>query len=160
MKQHIIDFLKYLENKDNRKVPIKAKLLYPDKFGPLTEEDLNVEGSLNLAGINVTTLPDNLTVEGGLWVGSTPLASLPNNLTVGGSLVIVNVKIKSLPDNLTVGADLELSGIEINAFPNNLKVGGSLYLWNTPLAKRMTDEEIRQEIKRKGGYVKRSIKIF
>jgi hypothetical protein len=134
MKPHIQDFFKFLESKENRKVPFEAKLLNPDKFGSLTKEELNVKGNLNLAGINATTLPDNLTVGGSLW--------------------LIGSKIKSLPDNFTVGGTLYLTDSTIEFLSDNLTVGGSLYLWNTSLAKKMTSKQIRQEIEQKGGYVK------
>jgi hypothetical protein len=114
MKPYIADFLKFLESKENKKVPLIAKLLNPDKFGSLTKEELNVKGFLGLTGTRIRTIPDNLIVDGSLY----------------------------------------LQGTKIESLPNNLKVGGSLYLWDTPLAERMTKEEIRQEIERKGGYIK------
>jgi hypothetical protein len=139
MKPHIANFLKFLESKDNRKVPLVAKLRYPDKVGPLTKEDLNIEGDLNLVGSRIESLPDNLTVK--------------------GHLTTANYNIKSLPDNLTVGGDLDLTyGSKITSLPDNLKVGGDLQVWGTSIGWNLSAQQIRQEIEKKGGYVKGEIK--
>ena len=45
-----------------------------------------VNGSLDLRGTGITSLPDNLTVGGYLDLRGTGITSLPDNLTVGGSL--------------------------------------------------------------------------
>jgi len=137
MNQHIIDFLKFLESKGEKRVPLEVKLLYPDKFSPITKEDLTVKGSLDLSDSTIESLPDNLTIGRNLWLSDT--------------------KIKSLPDNLTVGGGVYLAYTEIESIPNKLKVGENLYLWDTPLASKMTKEKIKQEIERKGGYVKDKI---
>jgi hypothetical protein len=134
MKPHIIDFLKFLENKGEKNIPIEAKLLYPDKVGPLTKRDLNIEGDLNLVGSRIESLPDNLTVKGHLFLR--------------------NLRIKYLPDNLTVGGDLDLTFTYIASFPDNLKVGGDLEIWGTPVGDVVPTHQIRQEIEKKGGYVK------
>ena len=49
-------------------------------------------GSLNLIGTQIQSLPDNLTVGGYLHLGNTPIQSLPDNLTVGGSLSLRDTK--------------------------------------------------------------------
>jgi hypothetical protein len=140
MKPHIVDFLKFLESKENKKAPIEAKLLYPNKFSPLTKEELYIDGDLDLSSTNIKSLPDNLIVHGDLVLGYTDIESLPNNLQVVG--------------------DLDLSSTLIQFLPDNLKVGGILFVAGTSFADEddgMTDEEIRQEIERKGGYVKGDI---
>ncbi|WP_256185867.1 hypothetical protein, partial [Desulfovibrio desulfuricans] len=47
---------------------------------------LDVEGSLDLRGTQITALPDNLTVGGYLDLRGTQITALPDNLTVGGYL--------------------------------------------------------------------------
>ena len=42
--------------------------------------------------------------------------------------------------------DLDLRNTPITSLPNNLKVGRDLYLTNTPISKKYTQEEIRQMI--------------
>ena len=136
MKPHITDFLKFLESKENKRVPLVAKLLQPDKFSPITEEELNID-DLDLSESTIIYLPDNLTVEGDLDLSDTKIKSLPDNLTVTGTLYSIRNGVQSIP--------------------NNLKIGGNFYIWETPLGSTMTQEEIKQEIERKGGYLKGSI---
>ena len=59
MKQHIIEFLKFLEKKENKRAPLRAKLLNPKDF-EIVPEDLNVKGNLDLIGTPITSLPDTL----------------------------------------------------------------------------------------------------
>ena len=54
---------------------------------------LNIEGSLDLRGTQITALPDNLTVGGSLYLGGTQITALPDNLTVGGSLYLEGTQI-------------------------------------------------------------------
>ena len=136
MKPHIKQFFEFLEKKENRQIPLKAKLLNPKdyKIGP---EDLNVKGDLDL------------------W--HTPIESLPDNLTVEGRLNLFRTQIESLPDNLTVGRTLSLSYTRIKSLPDNLKVGEDLWLTRTPLAQKYTKEQIRYMVEENGGSVEESI---
>jgi hypothetical protein len=138
MKQHIKQFFEFLEKKEDKRIPLKAKLLNPKDY-KIDPEDLNVKGSLDLIG--------------------TPIQSLPDNLTVQGTLHLLRTPIQSLPDNLKVGRWLVLKKTAIDSIPNNLKVGEVLFLVETPLAKKYTEEQIRSMIEEKGGYVKGRIKI-
>jgi len=54
--------------------------------GNKLECGLKVDGSLDLRGTAITTLPDNLTVGGWLYLSGTAITTLPDNLTVGGWL--------------------------------------------------------------------------
>ena len=107
--------------------------------GALTPEQarelMDANGSLDLRGTQITSLPDNLTVGGGLNLEGTRVTSLPDNLTVGGSLDLCGTRITSLPDNLTVGGYLNLCGTRVTSLPDNLTVGGGLNLEGT----RVTD---------------------
>jgi hypothetical protein len=59
-----------------------------------------------------------------------------------------------LPSNLYVGKSLKLWGCEqLTKLPDKLYVGGYLYIENTPLAKKYTNEEIREMITSKGGTI-------
>jgi hypothetical protein len=134
MSLNAINILKFLEKVDNRPIPLLIKLT---KNLPLTPEDLNVKGHLNLSNTPITSLPDNLQVGGDLDLSRTPITSLPDNLKVSGDFYLGLTKITSLPDNL--------------------KVSGDFYLGLTPLSKQYTKEQIRQMIEDKGGYVKGTI---
>ena len=60
-----INFFKFLEKKEGRDLPFKAKLIYNHE--QLTPEDLNVKGNLDLADTEVTSLPSNLKVGGKIF---------------------------------------------------------------------------------------------
>ena len=131
------NFLKFLEDKKGKKIPFKYKIIHAPET--ITDEDLQVGGTLYLYNTKITSLPDNLKVRGSLVLYNTPITSLPDNLKVGGGLDLNNTKITSLPDNL--------------------QVGGHLYLNNTPLSEKYTKDQIRKMINAKGGYVKGEIYI-
>ena len=77
-----------------------------------------------------------------------------------GDLNLNDTPIDSLPSNLkTVDGSLYLSYTPISSLPPDLKVGGSLYLWNTPIGRKHTKEQIRKMIEDTGGYVKGYIDI-
>ena len=157
MKPHIKQFFKFLEKKEDKRAPLRVKLLNPKDF-KIVPEDLNVRQSLNLSNTRVESLPDNLTIEGSLFLMDTPIKSLPNNLTVGRTLALHYTPIKSLPEDLKVGEDLWLAGTSIESLPGDLKVGGSLFL-SKPLAKNYTEGQIRSMVEEKGGYIGKSIYI-
>ena len=124
----------FIKEKRGYDYPVIYKLL---NGIPLSDDELNVSGDLNLRESKITSLPDNLKVGGNLDLPCTDITSLPDNLKVGGDLNLIRTKITSLPDNL--------------------HVGGYLFLENTPLSKRYTEEEIRKMIEDRGGFVKWSI---
>ena len=80
-----------------------------------------------------------------------------DDLNVKGNLDLGNTKISSLPDNLKVGGYLNLRDTKISSLPDNLTVKGDLFLKNTPLAKKYSEEQIKQMIEEKGGEVKGAI---
>jgi hypothetical protein len=95
MSLNAINILKFLEKVDNRPIPLRVKLI---NNLPLTPEDLNVTGNLNLRYTPITSLPDNLKVGGSLDISYTNIKSLPNNLQVGGGrgLYLVNTPLSKL----------------------------------------------------------------
>jgi hypothetical protein len=44
-------------------------------------------------------------------------------------------------------------GTSIEEIPNNLYVGGDIYIYDTPLAKKYTDEEIYEIVTSTGGKI-------
>ena len=126
--KRIFDFL---EKKEQQNSPLKWKLI---NNIPLTEEELNVKGNLDLY--------------------DTELTSLPKGLKVGGSLYLSDTKITSLPEGLKVGGSLYLSHSKIESLPKGLKVGGNLYIRNSEL-KKYTDDELREMIQ--PGFIKGKI---
>jgi len=95
MSLNTINIFKFLEKVDNRPIPFRTKLIHNL---PLTPEDLNVKGDLNLSNTPITSLPDNLQVGGSLDISYTNIKSLPNNLQVGGGrgLYLVNTPLSKL----------------------------------------------------------------
>lgn len=169
---NIHNLFKFIESKRKQyHVPLKYILI---NNLPLSEDDLNVKGNLDLCNTQIKSLPDNLKISGFLsvtwnenmtelpnnlnvksdiYLSHTPIKSVPDTLKVGGHFYLDDTKITALPDNLKVGKDLFLLGTPIQSLPNNLKVKGELYLRNTPISKKYTKEEILKIIEDKGGSV-------
>jgi len=126
--KRIFDFL---EEKGERRTPLKFKLL---NNVPLTEEDLNIEGILDLSFSSIK--------------------SLPEGLKVGGTLSLEYSTIQTLPEGLKVGGTLDLEHSRITNLPKGLEVGEHLYIKNTQLIK-YRDKELREMIK--PGFVKGKI---
>ena len=53
------------------------------------------EGSLDLRGTQITSLPEGLTVGGWLYLSGTQITSLPEGLTVGGSLYLSGTHVSN-----------------------------------------------------------------
>ena len=142
----------FLKEKEGYNLPVKWKLI---NNIPLTKEELNVKGDLNLAGLEITSLPEGLKVGGSLFIDNTKITSLPEGLEVGGNLDLSSSLINSLPKGLKVGGTLWLLWCEnLTSLPKGLRVGLHLDLWNSPL-KKYTDDEIREMIK--PGFIKGKI---
>ena len=175
-RRKIFDFIEEKESKTS----LAFKIL--NDFDNIRDNELIVNGNLNLAYKNITTLPEGLQVGGNLSLTKcTSLTSLPDAFMVGGNLGLTGCSnITSLPDGLKVGGDLYLTGCtNLMCLPEGLKVGGNLYLTgctnltslpdglkvegdlfaaNTPLAK-YTDGELIKMIGSNGcikGIIKRS----
>jgi hypothetical protein len=85
-----------------------------------------VKGDLNLSYASVKSLDNLVSVEGYLDLHGSEIESLRNLVSVGGYLDLGNTDIKSL---------------------GNLKsVGDNLYLYKTPLSKKYSEKEIRQQV--------------
>ena len=100
-------------------------------------------GDLDLDHAPITSLPDNLVVGGYLKLRKVPIVELPKNLEVKRGLFAIGSKIKTLPDNLQVGEELYLTRTLVDSIPRNLRVGGNLHIESTPLAKKYTQEELK-----------------
>jgi hypothetical protein len=113
----------FLEEEENKDKPFMWKLMNNE---PLTDEELFVEGDLDLTETDIESLPDGLNVE--------------DILSLYGCK-----NIQSLPEGLKVGEDLDLGHSNITSLPKGLKVWGRLFIKNTPLTKYST-EELRQMV--------------
>ena len=153
---NILNLFKFIESKRKQyHVPLRYKLI---NNLPVTKDELNVRGSLNLNNTPIQSLPNNLKVNRSLNLSRTQITSLPDDLKVGWSLLLSHTLIQSLPDNLKVGG-LDLSHTPIQSLPDNLTVRNGLNLSNTPISKKYTKEQIIKMIEEKGGSVK-GIYIF
>ena len=131
-KEALKRIFEFLEEKEEHKAPFIWKLI---NYIPLAEEDLNIEGDLDLHS----------------WK---KLTSLPKGLKVGGSLSLVFADIESLPEGLKVGDNLYLQRSKITSLPKGLEVKGELIIKNTALLE-YTDEELRDMVK--PGFIKGEI---
>jgi hypothetical protein len=147
---NVLNFFKFLEDKEGRALPGRAKLAFDPNYIFNVEDFEDEYGNVDLSGNpNLISIPvDNLTVKGHLiLINCKKLQSLPDNLTVGGGLYLPFCEnLQSLPNNLTVNGTLDLEGCtSLQSLPKDLKVGKDLYISrDTLLAKKYTKEEIKQ----------------
>lgn len=92
------------------------------------------EGTLDLRGLYVETLPDNLTVTGSVILrGNKHITELPKGLSIAKTLDLSETNITTLPNDLAVGDDLILTNSAIKTLPEGLVVGRSLFLEGTQI---------------------------
>jgi hypothetical protein len=143
-KETIRSIFKFLENEENRKTPIVWKLINNE---PLTDDELNIEGNLNLTDSKITQLPKGLKVGDNLNLLGSIITSLPEGLEVGANLDLSYSDIRTLPEGLEVGGSLWLIGCWlITSLPKGLHVGGDLYIFRTNF-RNLSNDEIRDMIK-------------
>lgn len=129
MKTNTIEnILKFLETKENKKIPQEWADLKP--MNSLIEKFENH--------------PDGVQYrhEGDLvFENSNQLKELPKDLYVTGNLVLKNCNyLKKLPNKLYVGGDLDIIRCEsITELPNDLYVDVSFYLWECPRILNLPD---------------------
>ena len=130
--KNIFDFLKEKEGKKHKdQDTLRWKLMFNE---PLTEEDLNVKGDLQLANTKITSLPEGLYVRGDLYLTLCKnLTSLPKGLHVGGSLYLHFSEITSLPDDIIIDGGLNLINSKILTLPEGLEIKSWLNLTNTKI---------------------------
>ena len=150
-KEALKRIFEFLEEKENNNPPFMWKLF---NNIPLTKEDLDIEGDLDLSQVEVTSLPEGLKVGGYLNLEGLQMASLPKGLKVGGLLILNLSEVTSLPNDLEVKGNLGLTSTIITSLPKGLKVGGDLYIINAKLL-RYTNNELREMIK--PGFIKGKI---
>lgn len=121
--------------------------------------DLHVTGYLDLRKTKITKLPNDLYVDGYLNLRYCQyLTELPDGILVEGTLHLNSLNITKLPDNLFVWGNLELFSCQkLIELPENLYVGRDVYIYDTLLAEKYTNEEIREIVTSKGGKIEGQI---
>ena len=150
-KEALKRIFEFLEEKEEHRPPFMWKHM---NDMPLTKEELDVIGDLDLINAPITSLPKGLKVGGNLDLRRTKITSLPEGLYVGGTLYLAYTKIASLPEGLEVRGWLDIIETNITSLPKGLKVHASLDMARTELTK-YTDDEIRHIIK--PGFIKGKI---
>jgi hypothetical protein len=131
-KDTIRSIFKFLENEENIRAPFLWKWLNNE---PLTEDDLHINGNLDLTFSKIESLPEGLNVSGDL------------NLTFCEN-------ISSLPEGLIVRFNLIVEDCsQLYSLPKGLKVGGTLYIGTSPLGE-YSEGELRNMVG-DDGYLKR-----
>ena len=111
--KRIFDFL---EEKGEHRTPFLWK--WKNNI-PLTKEDLNVQGDLDLSQVEMTSLPEGLKVGGDLYLMFSTISSLPEGLEVNGNLNLYKcVKLASLPEGLKVWGDLDTRYTKLKKYTN------------------------------------------
>ena len=141
MKRDTIEnILNFLEEKEGKELP-ESWFDSIEKFKLIEELENHPDGT-------------QYRYEDHLELNNSNITKLPNDLYVGGSLNLQNcTQLTKLPDNLYVSGSLGLDETNITEIPNNLYVGHSLFIKNTPLAKKYSNEKIREMITSKGGTI-------
>ena len=144
-KETINNIFEFIKKNNNKNKPLRWKLINNE---PLTDDELNIEGNLNLENCkNLTSLPEGLEVGGDLDLSGSGIETLPKDLKVGATLDLSYSDIRTLPEGLEVGGSLWLIGCWlITSLPKGLHVGGDLYIFRTNFTK-LSNDEIRDMIK-------------
>ena len=147
-KETIENILKFLEDKENKELP--------KKWVDLVER---LKETLKLIK-ELENHPDGVQYKhkGTLYLKDSNIKKLPNDLYVDGSLSLYGCEqLTKLPDKLIVVGYLDLDKSDIIELPNKLFVGFDLCIFDTPLAEKYTDEEIREIVASTGGKIRGSI---
>jgi hypothetical protein len=127
--KNIFDFL---EEKGEHRTPFLWKWVSNE---PLTEDDLHINGDLDLTYSNIESLPEGLNVSGDL-------------------ILTFCENISSLPEGLIVRVNLIVEDCsQLYSLPKGLKVGGTLYIGTSPLGE-YSEGELRNMVG-DDGYLKR-----
>jgi hypothetical protein len=116
VKEALKRIFEFLEEKGEHKTPFLWKW---ENGEPLTEEELNIEGDLDLQDRKITSLPKGLKISGWLDLSRSKIKSLPEGLEIGDSLFLVRTSITSLPKGLKVGGHLDVTESELPYYYKN-----------------------------------------
>lgn len=97
-------------------------------------EGLQINGELNLSGIQMKSLPAGIKVEGNVFIGGgSVIESLPPDLQVGGTLSIAGSSIVGIPPGFSTNGNVYIMSDKMTSLPPSLKVGGELIIRNCPV---------------------------
>ena len=97
----------------------------------------SIEGELDLADSNVTSLGNLVSVKGSLHLNGSKIESLGNLTDVGGDLVLSWTKLKSLGNLTHIGGNADLSESKIESLGNLTRIDGDLMLNETKKIKSL-----------------------
>ena len=110
----------------------------------------SVASDMLLSMADVRSLSELRYVGGDLTLKRSKVSELPELESIGGCLDLERSQINSLPKLESVGGFLDLNYSKIESLPKLESVGEDLYLENTPLFKKTTEEELRSKINVRG----------
>ena len=90
-KEALKRIFEFLEDKEKHNVPLQWKLI---NNIPLTKEELNIEGDLDLSyTTEITFLPQGLTIEGDFYIDYS-YVELPKGLKVSGDVYVTGTYLE------------------------------------------------------------------
>ena len=94
-KEQLKRIFELLEKKENKLAKEKGTLRWKIVFNePLTEEDFNRYGDLDLSNLEITSLPEGLKVHRDLDLYNSKIKILPKGLEVWGDLYVTNTDLE------------------------------------------------------------------
>ena len=94
-KEQLKRIFEFLEKKENKLTKEKGTLRWKIVFNePLTEEDFNRYGDLDLSNLEITSLPEGLKVHRDLDLYNSKIKILPKGLEVWGDLYVTNTDLE------------------------------------------------------------------
>ena len=102
-KEQLKRIFEFLEDKEQQNPPFRWKHI---NNIPLTEEDLNVKGDLDLSQTQITSLPEGLKVGGDLDLSYTAIKILPKGLVVYGNLNVSGTPLEDVYDEIQMYDEL------------------------------------------------------
>ena len=94
-KEQLKRIFEFLEKKENKLAKEKGTLRWKIAFNePLTEEDFNRYGDLDLSNLEITSLPEGLKVHRDLDLYNSKIKILQKGLEVWGDLYVTNTDLE------------------------------------------------------------------
>jgi hypothetical protein len=131
-KETLKKIFEFLKENENNNAPFLWKWVSNE---PLTEDDLHINGDLDLTFSRIESLPEGLNISGDLNLSFCEnISSLPKGLIVRRNLILEDCS-------------------QLYSLPKGLKVGGTLYINTSPLGE-YSEGQLRNMVG-DDGYLKR-----